>query len=110
MTMDKSLRIAMGLARARGVLTRGERIAKLQEADRWSDGRSPLGLPKVRVIKLSMKKKKKAKEEGAEGDAAAPAAAGAKAPAAGAKAPAAGAKAPAAAAKAAPAKGAGGKK
>ena len=104
MTMDKSLRIQLGLVRARGVLTRGERILKLQEADRWSDGRSPLGLPKVRVLKLSMKKKKKAKEEGAEGAAAAPAAAAA------GKAGAAGAKAPAAAAKAAPAKGAGGKK
>ena len=104
MTMDKSLRIQLGLVRARGVLTRGERIAKLQEGDRWSDGRSPLGLPKVRVMKLSMKKKKKAKEEAAEGAAAAAPAAGAKAPAAGAKAPAAGAKAPAAAAAKAPAK------
>jgi len=90
MTMDKSLRIQLGLVRARGVLTRGERIAKLQETDRFPEGRSPLGLPKVRVVKLSMKKKKKAKEEGAEGEAAA---AGAAAPAAGAKAPAAGAKA-----------------
>jgi small basic protein (TIGR04137 family) len=107
MTMDKSLRIQLGLVRARGVLTRGERIAKLQEGDRWSDGRSPLGLPKVRVVKLAMKKKKKAKEEAAEG-AAAPGAAAA-APAAGGKAPAAAAKAPAAAAKA-PAKGAAGKK
>jgi small basic protein (TIGR04137 family) len=107
MTMDKSLRIQLGLVRARGVLTRGERIAKLQEGDRWSDGRSPLGLPKVRVIKLSMKKKKKAKEETAEGEAAAPTAAAA--PAAGGKAPAAGAKAPAPAAKA-PAKGAPAKK
>jgi small basic protein (TIGR04137 family) len=85
MTMDKSLQIRAGLARARGVLSRGERIARLQESDRWSDGRSPFGLPKVRVIKLAMKKKKKAKEE--EGDAAKPAAAAAGAkPAAGAKA------------------------
>ena len=81
MTMDKSLRIQLGLVRARGVLTRGERIAKLQEGDRWADGRSPLGLPKVRVLKLSMKKKKKAKEEGA--DAAAAPGAAAAAPAAG---------------------------
>jgi small basic protein (TIGR04137 family) len=107
MTMDKSLRTSMGLARARGVLTRGERIAKLQEMDRFADGRSPLGLPKVRVVKLSMKKKKKTKEEGAEGDAAAPAA-GAKA-AAGAKGAAPAAKA-AAPAKGAPAKGAPAKK
>ena len=51
------------------MLSRAERIARLKEQDRWQDGRSPLGLPKVRVVKLSMKKKKKAKEEGAEGTA-----------------------------------------
>ena len=73
MTMDKSLRIRRGLVRSRSVLTRAERLARLQEADRWKEGDSPLGLPKVRVFKLAMKKKKKKKEEeGAEG--AAPAA------------------------------------
>ena len=101
MTIDKSLRVRRGATRNRSVLTRVERIARLQEADRWKDGDSPLGLPKVRVRKLTMKKKKKKKEEegaeGAEGAAAgtaapAAAAAGAKAPAG--KAPA--AKAPAA--------------
>ncbi len=100
MTMDKSLRTRKGLARARGVLTRDERLLQLKQADRWQEGDSPLGLPKVRVFKLSMKKKKKKKEEGEEGAAAAPAA-GAKAPAGGAKAPAGGAKAPAAKAPAA---------
>ena len=65
--MDKSLRIARP-RRSRGVLTRGERITQLQQSDRWVEGRSPLGLPKVRVVKLAMKKKKKKKEEeGAEG-------------------------------------------
>ena len=74
MTMDKSLRVRKGSSSARGV-TRAERIAKLKEQERWSEGRSPLGLPKVRVTKLAMKKKKKAKaEEGAEGAAAKPAA------------------------------------
>lgn len=83
MTMDRSLRISAGLVRSRSVLSRAERIARLQTSDKWSDGQSPLGLPKVRVYKLSMKKKKKAKEEGeGEAAAAAPAAAGAKAPAA----------------------------
>ncbi len=73
MTMDKSLRVRRGMTRARSVLNRAERIARLQEADRWEEGRSPIGLPKVRVYKLAMKKKKKKKEEeGAEG--AAPAA------------------------------------
>ena len=91
MTMDKSLRVRAGMTRARSVLTRDERIQRLKDADRWQEGKSPYGLPKVRVYKLAMKKKKKkAKEdeEGAEG-AAAPAAS----PAAGGKA--AGAKAPA---------------
>src|SRR5262245_55734050 len=100
MTIDKSLRVRRGATRNRSVLTRVERITRLQEADRWKDGDSPLGLPKVRVRKLTMKKKKKKKEEeGAEGAEGAPAAAGAKAPAAAAKAPAAGAKAPAGGAK-----------
>jgi small basic protein (TIGR04137 family) len=76
MTMDKSLRSRKGMVRARSVLSRAERLTKLQEAERWKPGDSPLGIPKVRVIKISMKKKKKAKaEEGAEGAAAAPAAA-----------------------------------
>jgi small basic protein (TIGR04137 family) len=84
MTMDKSLRIRRGLARSRSVLTRAERLAQLKEAERWKEGDSVLGLPKVRVFKLAMKKKKKKKEEeGAEG-AAAP---GAAAPAAEAKKP-----------------------
>jgi small basic protein (TIGR04137 family) len=75
MTMDKSLRVRRGLLRSRSVLTRAERLTRLQEADRWTEGSSPLGLPKVRVFKLAMKKKKKKKEEeGAEGTAAAPAA------------------------------------
>src|SRR6476620_11182869 len=94
MTIDKSLRVKAGAISNRNVLTRAERIAKLQETERWREGSSVLGLPKVRVLKLALKKKKKAAkaEEGAEG--AAPAAGGA-APAAGAK-PAAGAAKPAA--------------
>lgn len=79
MTMDKSLRVRKGSSSARGVLSRGERILKLKEQERWDEGRSPLGLPKVRVMKTAMKKKKKAKEEGEA------AAAGGKAPAAGKK-------------------------
>lgn len=107
MSIDKSLRRKNSLQRARNVLTRGERIKTLMDEERWQDGRGPYGLPKVKVIRVVVKKVKKAKEEeaGAEGEAAAAAgaapAAGGKAPAAGGKAPAAGAKAPAAGAKAA---------
>jgi small basic protein (TIGR04137 family) len=91
MTMDKSLQSRAGLVRSRNVMTRDERIAEMKKTDRWVEGRSPLGLPKVRVMKLAMKKKKKAKEEGEEGAAATPAAGAAAAPAAAAK-PAGGAK------------------
>ncbi len=66
MTMDKSLRMRRGLVRSRSVLTRAERIARLKAADRWQEGDSPFGLPKVRVYKLTVKKKKKRKEEGEE--------------------------------------------
>jgi small basic protein (TIGR04137 family) len=63
MTLDKSLKIRMASMRNRNVLTRPERIQKLIEAERWSEGDNVLGLPKVRVQKVSLKKKKKAKKE-----------------------------------------------
>jgi small basic protein (TIGR04137 family) len=63
MTMDRSLRIRRGLIRSRSVLTRDERIERLKATDRWEEGESPFGLPKVRVYKLAMKKKKKKKKE-----------------------------------------------
>src|SRR6476620_11187524 len=98
MTIDKSLRVKAGAISNRNVLTRAERIAKLKESERWHEGDSVLGLAKVRVLKLALKKKKKAAkaEEGAEGAA----------PAAGAAAPATGAKPAAGAAAAKPAAGA----
>jgi small basic protein (TIGR04137 family) len=77
MTMDKSLRRRSALIRSRNVLTRDERIERLKASDLWEEGRSPLGLPKVRVHKLTMKKKKKKKEEEGEGGAAAATPAGA---------------------------------
>lgn len=85
MSIDKSLRRKNQLARSRNVLTRGQRIQTLKTDERWPDGRSPYGLPKVRVLKIA-KKPKKAKEEVKEGEgdaaaaAAAPAAEGKKAP------------------------------
>jgi len=62
MTIDKSLKVRAGMLRARNVLTRTERLAKLQEAERWQEGDPVLGMPKVRVVKISLKKKKKAKK------------------------------------------------
>jgi small basic protein (TIGR04137 family) len=74
MTIDKSLKVRRGATGNRSVLTRAERLERLKETDKWQEGMSPLGLPKVRVRKLTMKKKKKKAKEGEEGDAAAAAA------------------------------------
>ncbi len=80
MSIDKTLKIRLGLSGSRNVLSRGERIARLVEEDRFAAGRSPFGLPKVRVQKaIAGKKKKKTVEEvAAAAAAAAPAAPAAK--------------------------------
>jgi small basic protein (TIGR04137 family) len=90
MSLDRSLKSASALVRHRNVLTRGERLDKLKELEKWDETKSPLGLPKVAHRKQALAKA--VKEEAAEGAAGATPAAGA-APAAGAKgaAPAAGA-------------------
>ena len=62
MTIDKSLKIQRGLIKNRNVLTRVERLVRLQETERWKEGDSIFGLPKVRVEKVSLKKKKKVKK------------------------------------------------
>ena len=115
MSIDRSLKLKDALVRHRNVLTRAERIDVLKDEERWNEGDSVLGLPKVAHRKSAAGKKAKAEEAAAAAAAAgtaAPGAAPAEAPAAGAaggKTPAAGAKAPAGGAKAAakaPAKGA----
>ena len=47
MSIDRSLKIKGALSRHRNVLSRAERIEKLIDEERWSEGDSLLGLPKV---------------------------------------------------------------
>jgi small basic protein (TIGR04137 family) len=47
MSIDRSLKIKGALERHRNVLSRAERIEKLKEEERWDEGDSVLGLPKV---------------------------------------------------------------
>ena len=61
MTIDKTLKVRAGMIRNRNVLTRAERLEKLKETEKWHEGDAVLGLPKVRVAKVSLKKKKKTK-------------------------------------------------
>jgi small basic protein (TIGR04137 family) len=63
MTLDKSLKVRAGAIKTRNVMTRAERIKRLQDLDKWSDDMSVLGMQKVRVPKVSLKRKKKVKEE-----------------------------------------------
>jgi len=47
MSIDRSLKVKGVLSRHRNVLTRAERIEQLKDEERWSQGDSLLGLPKV---------------------------------------------------------------
>lgn len=47
MSIDRSLKVTGSLSRHRNVLSRAERIELLKDEERWSEGDSLLGLPKV---------------------------------------------------------------
>ena len=77
MSIHSSLRTKGALTKHRNVLSRVERIAKLEDEGRWKeDEQQVTGLPKVRNIKIRAKKKIK-EEVPAEGEAAAVTEAGA---------------------------------
>ena len=60
MSIHSSFRSSGSAAKHRNVLTRLERLEKLESAGRWNTAEQGLfGLPKVRSIKVAMKKKKK---------------------------------------------------
>lgn len=67
MTIDKSLKRKGRLARTRNVLKRSERVVVLKEEDRFAEGQSPLGLPKVRIVRSAVGKKKKKEKKEEEG-------------------------------------------
>lgn len=59
MSIDRSLKIRGALTRHRNVLTRAERIEQLKEEERWSEGDSLLGLPKIAHRKSHTGRKEK---------------------------------------------------
>ena len=65
MSIDRSLKIKGALRRHRNVLTRAERIEQLKDEDRWSEGDSLMGLPKV-AHRKSHTGRKAAKEAATE--------------------------------------------
>lgn len=62
MTLDRSLKVKAGAIRSRNVLTRAERVARLKELEKFNENDAIVGMPKVRVMKVSLKKKKKVKK------------------------------------------------
>ncbi len=67
MSMDKSLKSQGALARHRNVLTRAERVQRLKDEERWTEGREVFKLPKVVHRKVVTKKHKAAAKPVAEG-------------------------------------------
>ena len=59
MSLHKSLKLKNELVRSRNVLSRAERLAAMKERGIWQEGRSVMGLPKLRLKTRAVKKKKK---------------------------------------------------
>ena len=66
MSVDRSLKVKGALSRHRNVLSRAERIEALQDEERWEEGDSLLGLPKVAHRKVHTGRKSKAADEAVE--------------------------------------------
>lgn len=66
MSIDRSLKVKGSLSRHRNVLTRTERIEVLKDKEKFNDGDSPFGLPKVphRKVNVGGKEKKAGPKEG----------------------------------------------
>lgn len=80
MSQHSSLRIDPTRTRHRNVLKRHERIQRLIELEKWNNRPSAFGLPKVKSLKVKMKKIKAEKAGGEAAKPGAPAAAAAAAP------------------------------
>jgi small basic protein (TIGR04137 family) len=61
--MDQSLKVKAGAIKSRNVLTRAERVARMKEIGKFEEDASIVGMPKTRVMKVSLKRKKKVKKE-----------------------------------------------
>lgn len=71
MSIHPSLRPSKGKGH-RSVFKRFERIKILAEKDKWKENESVFGLPKVKSVKIKVKKEKSEAKIAAEGAAAAP--------------------------------------
>ncbi len=69
MSVHRTLGRGDELKRQRSVLTREERLAKMEDEGKWTEGEDSIfGLPKLRVVKARKIKKKKEEAVVAEGE------------------------------------------
>ena len=61
MSQHTSLKFSSVGVKHRNVLKRHERIKKLKEIEKWQDRKSVLGLPKVKSMKIKVRKAKSEK-------------------------------------------------
>ena len=80
MSIHSSLRTAEKGRRHRSVLKRYERLKVLKDKNLWDENKSVLGIPKVKMQKMKVKKEKAAAPEAEVGTVAAPVTAGKAAP------------------------------
>lgn len=78
MSIHPSLTISEKEKKVRSVLKRSERIKQMQEKSKWKQGDSVYGLPKLKTLRIKVKKEKVEKAESTTEGQAAPAAGGAK--------------------------------
>ncbi len=79
MSIHPSLAISEKDKKQRSVLKRSERIRSMMEKGNWKEGDKVYGLPKLKTIRIKIKKEKVEKAaEAATAEGAAPAAAGTK--------------------------------
>lgn len=70
MSLHKSLKRKDTLVRRRNVLSRGERIQRLKEDERWEEGKaSVFGLPKVKPQVIAAPARPRKEEKVPEGEA-----------------------------------------
>ncbi|MDP2904962.1 MAG: small basic protein [Candidatus Omnitrophota bacterium] len=76
MSIHPSLNISEKDKKQRSVLKRSERLKMMLEKGQWKEGEKVYGLPKIKTIRIKIKKEKAEKAaEGVPADGAAPAAA-----------------------------------
>lgn len=63
MSLHPTLRGSKELSSKKTVLKRGERIKWLMDKKQWSEDKSVLGLPKIKIVKLKIAKKEKKEEK-----------------------------------------------